>query len=42
MRSTPLKEEISTLIALQEFDSSLSNIDHNIEEKKQELTEREH
>jgi len=41
MRSTPLKEEISKLIALQELDSNLSGFDQNIEEKQQELADRE-
>jgi predicted nucleic acid-binding Zn-ribbon protein len=36
-----LKEEISTLIALQKFDTELSNFDQDIEDKKKELTDRE-
>jgi hypothetical protein len=36
-----LKEDISVLIALQEFDTELSGFDRKIEEKKQELTVRE-
>ena len=41
MRSAPLKEKISKLIALQEFDLKLSGFDQEIEEKQQELTDRE-
>lgn len=36
-----MKEEISTLIALQKFDMELSGFDRKIEGKQQELTERE-
>jgi len=36
-----LKEDISVLIALQKLDTELSGFDRKIEEKKQELTERE-
>lgn len=36
-----MKEDISVLIALQEFDTELSGFDRKIEEKEQELTARE-
>jgi predicted nucleic acid-binding Zn-ribbon protein len=36
-----LKEDISVLIALQKLDTELSGFDRKIEDKKQELTERE-
>ncbi|MGB5684360.1 MAG: C4-type zinc ribbon domain-containing protein [Candidatus Electrothrix sp.] len=36
-----MKEDISVLIALQKLDTELSGFDRKIEEKKQELTERE-
>ncbi len=36
-----MKEDISTLIALQDFDIELSGFDRKIERKQEELTERE-
>lgn len=36
-----MKEDISVLIALQKLDTELSGFDRKIEDKKQELTERE-
>ncbi|XOF33768.1 MAG: zinc ribbon domain-containing protein [Candidatus Electrothrix sp. YB6] len=36
-----MKEDISVLITLQEFDTELAEFDRKIEQKRQELTERE-